>query len=229
MTGTRRRTGAGSGPMKLVNSDRIAALDAEFGRMAAEVGVHAWSIPALTMREKAFVFLAADLCSANLGFALQTHVEMAAAQGVPLAECIGAIRHLAPYVGYPTAAVALQTLCELPPGGRSDSRTADRVELPRAVEESLRALDTDFADFFATQFEQRWESNDLSPRERALACLATDVLNQTLEESFALHVKLATAAGATTEQIRGVLLLVAEYGVAKAWRAYRVLAGMHAT
>jgi 4-carboxymuconolactone decarboxylase len=63
----------------------------------------------------------------------------------------------------------------------------------------------------------------LSPRERALACIAADVLNQTLDQSFSLHIKLAMAAGADDVQVRAVLLLVAEYGIAKAWRAYRAL------
>ncbi len=37
--------------MKLANQDQVQALDPEFGRMAAEVGFHAWSLPQLTMRE----------------------------------------------------------------------------------------------------------------------------------------------------------------------------------
>ena len=45
--------------MKLANQDKVQALDSEFGRMATEVGVHAWSLPQLTMREKTFVFPAA--------------------------------------------------------------------------------------------------------------------------------------------------------------------------
>ena len=44
-----------------------------------------------------------------------------------------------------------------------------------------------------------------------------------LDESFSLHIELALAAGAGHEEVRGVLLLVAEYGIAKAWRAYRAL------
>jgi 4-carboxymuconolactone decarboxylase len=206
--------------MKLANQDQVQALDAEFGRMATEVGMHAWSLPQLTMREKAFVFLAADLCTANVGFPLATHVQMAAANGVSVPECIAAIRHLAPYVGYPTAAVALQQLGEHGP----EARTAHGQEPPRDVVGTLTELDADFAKFFAGQFNQRWSNGDLSPRERALACLAADVVNQTLDESFALHVNLATAAGAGREQINAVLLLVAEYGMAKAWRAYRVVA-----
>lgn len=46
-----------------------------------------------------------------------------------------------------------------------------------------------------------------------------DVLNGTLEESFRLHVNIARSHGAGEEQIRAGILLVAEFGLAKAWRA----------
>jgi 4-carboxymuconolactone decarboxylase len=210
--------------MKLANEDQVMALDPEFGRMAAEVGVHAWSLPQLTMREKAFVFLAADLCTANVGFPLLTHVQMAGANGVSVAECVAAIRHLAPYVGYPTAAVALQHLRELEPAEQPQPQPVYGWDLPEEKVNALAELDEKFAAFVANQYNQRWGRGDLSPRERALACVAADVLNQTLDESFALHVDVAIAAGASDEQIRAVLLLVAEYGIAKAWRAFRALA-----
>jgi hypothetical protein len=59
------------------HQEQVQALDPAFGRMATEVGLHAWSLPQLTMRETTFVFLAADLCTASLGFSLATHVQMA--------------------------------------------------------------------------------------------------------------------------------------------------------
>lgn len=187
--------------MKLANQDQVVALDPAFGRMAIEVGMHAWSLPQLTMREKAFVFLAADLCTANVGFALATHVQMAAANGVTLAECIAAIRHLAPYVGYPTAAVALQQLQQNGASGERRPVTAEPQNLPTDVLDRIADLDADFARFFADQFHQRWVDDDeLSPRERALCCLAADVLNQTLDESLSLHVELANAAGAAVSR-----------------------------
>lgn len=209
--------------MKLANQGQVAALDPEFGRMAAEVGMHAWSLPQLTMREKAFVFIAADLCTANVGFPLLTHVEMAAANGVSVPECVAAIRHLAPYAGYPTAAVALQQLRELNHSGQQQPQPFDGWDLAEQTVDALAELDEDFAGFVADQYNQRWCSGDLSARERALACIAADVVNQTVDESFALHIDLAVAAGAGDEQVRAVLLLVAEYGIAKAWRAYRAL------
>lgn len=210
--------------MKLANQDHVRALDAAFARMAIEVGRHAWSLPQLTMREKAFVFIAADLCTANLGFALTTHVQMAATNGVTAAECVAAIRHLAPYVGYPTAAVALQQLGNPDPAADT-ARPVESQQLPADVLEALTGLNSGFAAFFANQFRQRWSAeSNLSPRECALSCVATDVVNQTLDESFALHVDLAQAAGAGPDVVDAVLLLVAEYGMAKAWRAYRMLA-----
>ena len=128
--------------MKLANQDKVQALDSEFGRMATEVGVHAWSLPQLTMREKTFVFLAADLCTGNLGFPLLTHVQMAGANGVTVPECVAAIRHLAPYVGFPTAAVALQQLQQLDPSGEADgAEPGDRHEVPRDVADALAGLD----------------------------------------------------------------------------------------
>ncbi|MBE1546624.1 alkylhydroperoxidase/carboxymuconolactone decarboxylase family protein YurZ [Mycobacterium sp. OAS707] len=208
--------------MKLANQDQVAALDPTFGRMAAEVGVHAWSLPQLTMREKAFVFLAADLCTVNLGFPLLTHVQMAEANGVSVAECVAAIRHLAPYAGYPTAAVALQQVSSR--GEAKESQPVHDWDLPTETLAALADLDDEFASFVANQYHQRWGSGELSPRERALVCIAVDVLNQTLDESFSLHIDLAYAAGAGDEQVRAVLLLVAEYGIAKAWRAFRALA-----
>jgi 4-carboxymuconolactone decarboxylase len=209
--------------MKLANQDQVMALDSEFGRMAAEVGMHAWSLEALTMREKTFVFLAADLCTANVGFPLLTHVQMAGANGVSVAECIAGIRHLAPYVGYPTAAVAIQQLSQLDAADGADPQPVAGWEFPAETKASLAELDRHFAEFFASQFNQRFGNGDLSPRERALACVAADVLNQTLDESFRFHVDLALQAGASEEQVRAVLLLVAEFGIAKAWRAYRAL------
>jgi 4-carboxymuconolactone decarboxylase len=80
-----------------------------------------------------------------------------------------------------------------------------RWDLVAQTIDALAELDEEFAGFVANQYNQRW--------------IAADVLNQTLDESFALHIDLA-AARAGDDQVRTLLLLVAEYGSAKAWRAY---------
>lgn len=211
--------------MKLTNQETVAAIDADFAEMAIQVGQHAWGIADLTMREKAFVFIAADLSTHGLGFPLMTHVNMAQSQGIWLDSIREAVRHLAPYVGYPTAAEALMRLAELddasehpPDRQRGAGSDVDTSALQRIV-----GLDEDFAQFLDDQFVQRWGRPDLTVRERALCTIATDVLNGTLDESFRLHVGLALDHGAEMAQVRAVLLLVAEFGVGKAWRAYRAL------
>ena len=53
--------------------------------------------------------------------------------------------------------------------------------------------------------------------------LAVDVLYQTLDEPFRAHTDLALHAGASREDVRAVLRFVAEFGLAKAWCAFRAL------
>lgn len=211
--------------MKLTNQETVAAIDADFSEMAIQVGQHAWGIADLTMREKAFVFVAADLSTHGLGFPLETHVKMAQSQGVPLDFIKEAVRHLAPYVGYPTAAEALMRLAELDDASehRPDGQRGEAFDVDTSAVRRILGLDEDFARFLHDQFVQRWGRPDLTVRERALCTIATDVLNGTLDESFRLHVGLALDHGAEMAQVRAVLLLLAEFGIAKVWRAFRTL------
>lgn len=205
------------------------SIDPRFDAMAEAVGRRSWGLRALTVREKAFVFIAADLGTANLGFPLETHLATAVANGVPVRDCAAAIRHLAPFVGYPRAAVGLQQLRAAYPEWEPDPLppppdTPGRHVIPPDVLDRLDALDSKFAAFATDQFDGRWSVDDgVSNRERALMCVATDVVYQTLDESFDLHLDLATQEGAGRHEITAVLLLLAEYGVAKAWHAHRVL------
>jgi alkylhydroperoxidase/carboxymuconolactone decarboxylase family protein YurZ len=212
--------------MKLTNQDAIAALDADFATMAVEIGQHAWGLSELTMREKAFLFLAADLCTRCLGFPLQTHAQMALSQGVGMPALREAVRHLAPYVGYPTAAEALMALTtvEQPQESAPASPAMNSpVELDDDTVAAIADLDDRFATFYSGQFNARWGRSELSVRERALATIATDVLNGTLEDSLRLHVRLALNNGAAEEQIRAVVLQVSEFAIDKAWRAFSAL------
>ncbi|MCH9666308.1 MAG: carboxymuconolactone decarboxylase family protein [Actinomycetia bacterium] len=220
--------------MKLAAQDSVTGIDGEFGQMAVEVGRHAWGLPQLSMREKAFIFIAADLHAHLLGFPLESHVAMARSHGVPMAAMREAVRHLAPYVGYPCSFEALMRLKEIASGDDDHATDASATEdnagsgeeparLDPGALAAMRGLDPDFADFFANQFAQRWNRPGLSVRERALATIATDVLGGSLEDSFRLHVELARAHGSDDDAIRAVLLLVAEFGVSKAWRAYAAL------
>lgn len=211
--------------MRLTNEEAITAIDPDFAQMAVAVGRHAWGLPQLSMREKAFVFLGADMCTRALGFPLRTHAQMARAQGVSMGALREAVRHLAPYVGYPTAAEALMALADIetPPVSQAATQPAGRLDPDEPLRESVTALDEKFGVFFCDQFAQRWGRGELSIRERALATVATDVLNGTIDESLRTHVGLALGHGASEEDVRAVVLLVAEFGIVKAWEAYRAL------
>lgn len=165
---------------------------------------------------------------------MQTHAVMAQSHGVTFAALREAVRHLAPYVGYPTAAESLMRLKQIEAehdaqvpaeesGTTREDAAASKVDIPTAVRERLGQADPAFAEFFGQQFAQRWNRAELTIRERALCTIAADVLNGTLDEPFNLHVAIATSHGARMEQVRAVLLLVAEFGIAKAWRAYEAL------
>jgi 4-carboxymuconolactone decarboxylase len=220
--------------MELLIENKLVELDAEFGAMAGYIGNHAWGLPGLTMREKAFAFVAADLCSQNLQMPLEVHVKVGVLNGVRLGDFREAVRHLAPYSGYPTAAVAMTRLAQIereiaamrmpePSKPADPAPETPRVDLPRQVDAGIEHLDAQFAQFYRGQFAERWNRVGLTTRERALATIAVDVMYQTLDEPFALHLDLARQAGAGEIQIRQLITLVSEYGVNRAWRAFRAL------
>ena len=63
----------------------------------------------------------------------------------------------------------------------------------------------------------------LSTRERAYLALTADVAQQTLGDSYRVHVRLAHESGASPEEIRDVVRFLAECGIAKAAAALREL------
>ena len=94
--------------MKLASEDRVTALDPIFGQMGIEAGRHIWSIPHLTLREKTFLCLVADVCHPHLGLPFELHVGMGMKQGVTEEDFRELLRHLGPYAGYTACAVAFE-------------------------------------------------------------------------------------------------------------------------
>jgi len=211
---------------RLAGADALAALDPVFARDAAGVGQNLWGLTGLTMREKAFVCLTADLCHPHLGTPLAMHVQMALANDVEPEAIRELYRHLAPYVGYPILVSAFQRLTELGLPPAQDVEPVAPVPLTGALArlvDDLRDVDSGLAAFTADQLAQRWARPHLNARERALACLVVDVFNQTLGESLRVHAALARSAGATDDTLRDLLRGMAEFGLPRAWAAARAL------
>jgi alkylhydroperoxidase/carboxymuconolactone decarboxylase family protein YurZ len=211
---------------QLAGVDALTALDPVFAQLAVGAGHNLWGLTHLTMREKAFVCLTADLCHPHLDLPLAMHVQMALTNGVEPEAIRELFRHLGPYVGYPILVTAFQRLTEL---GLPEARDTDSVEpvpltgpLARAVHD-LEEVDPGLAAFTEDQLAQRWARPHLSVRERAIACLTVDVFYQTLGESMRLHAALARADGATEETFRDLIRGLAEFGLARAWAAAEAL------
>lgn len=212
--------------IQLSGADALTALDPVFAQYAVGAGHNLWGLRHLTMREKAFVCLTADLCHPHLDRPLAMHVGMALGNGVDAEAIRELYRHLAPYVGYPIVVTAFERLTEL---GLPEARDDQPVEpaplagpLARAVH-ALEDVDPGLAAFTEDQLAQRWARPHLSVRERAIACLVVDVLYGTLGESLHLHAELARSAGAGDDTLRDLLRGVAEFGLPRAWAAARAL------
>ncbi|MEQ4726166.1 carboxymuconolactone decarboxylase family protein [Nonomuraea sp. B19D2] len=212
---------------QLAGADALIALDPVFAQLAVGAGHNLWGLPHLTMREKAFVCLTADLCHPHLDLPLAMHIQMALANGVEPEAIRELYRHLAPYVGYPIMVTAFQRLAELGLPEAQDTKAVEPTPLSGALMRAVHDLenvDTGLAEFTEDQLAQRWARPGLSIRERAIACLVVDILYQTLGESLRLHAELAKSAGATDETVRDLLRGVAEFGLPRAWAAARALA-----
>ncbi|PSL47144.1 alkylhydroperoxidase/carboxymuconolactone decarboxylase family protein YurZ [Saccharothrix carnea] len=205
---------------QLAGAEALTALDPVFAQFAVGAGHNLWGLTHLTMREKAFVCLTADLCHPHLDLPMAMHVRMALDNGVDAESIRELYRHLAPYVGYPILVPAFQRLAELGLPEAEDTTPVEPVPpagpLARAVRD-LEALDPGLAAFTEDQFAGRWARSHLSVRERAIACLTVDAFYQTLGGSLRLHAALARAAGATEETFRDLIRGLAEFGLARAW------------
>ncbi|MBF6241533.1 carboxymuconolactone decarboxylase family protein [Nocardia otitidiscaviarum] len=213
---------------QLAGADALTDLDPVFAQLAVGAGHSLWSLPNLTVREKAFICLTADLCHPHLDQPLAMHIGMALTNEVDPEAVRELFRHLAPYVGYPIVVSAFQRLTDL---GLPAAKDTDPVAptppsdaLARTVRD-LERLDPGLAAFTEDQFAQRWARPHLSIRERALTCLVVDIFYQTLDESLRLHAELARTDGATDATFRDLIRGVAEFGLARAWRAAPALLG----
>ncbi|GAA4959139.1 alkylhydroperoxidase/carboxymuconolactone decarboxylase family protein YurZ [Nonomuraea thailandensis] len=211
---------------QLSGAEALVALDPVFAQCAVGAGHNLWGLPHLTMREKAFICLTADLCHPHLGLPLAMHLQMAQDHGAGSEAIRELYRHLAPYVGYPIVVTAFQRLTELGLPEAQDDKPVEPTPLAgplaRAVH-ALEDLDPGLAAFTEDQLAQRWARPHLSVRERAIACLVADVFHQTLGESLRLHAELARSAGATEDTLRDLLRGIGEFGLPRAWAAARAL------
>jgi alkylhydroperoxidase/carboxymuconolactone decarboxylase family protein YurZ len=194
----------------------LAAVDPEFERMALETGAFTYGLSGTSVREKLLQVIANDVCRAHLGLAFRMHVMAAKMHGIPDADLMALLRFVAPYAGYPAAADALGRLGALGAELGFDATAEPGPE--RAAGEpdpALRSTDEWMAGFLASRNSRSWSEERLSPRERVIVAITTDVCMQTLGEPFRGHVRLARRLGLSDDEIHDVVRFTAELGSAR--------------
>ena len=214
-------------------SQPLGDIDPEFQKIALETGDWTYNLSGTSTREKLLINLANDVCREHFGLAFRLHIQAALSHGVPFADLLGVVRFIGPYAGYPAAADALERLgavaAELGIDLRSAAAEASADGSSRLPDKHLRpdegfdTTDEWLASFIASRIERSWSVPGLSTRERAYLALTADVAQQTLGDSFRVHVRLAHESGANPEEIRDVVRFLAECGIAKATAALREL------
>jgi alkylhydroperoxidase/carboxymuconolactone decarboxylase family protein YurZ len=219
--------------------DLVNALDPVFAQMAGATAQHVWAVPQLTEREKVFLCVVADVCQPSLGLPLELHVRAGLARGVSTADIRALLRFIAYDSGYPAALAAFDRLAEIEaaaglPRPSAEPLAAELLEtgpgaapspLPERILAQLRELDPHFTEHFELQSRMRSVSGPgtLTVRERAFATMSVDVHYQTLEETFQVHTGRALDGGASHEDVRAVVRFNAQFGMTRAWRAWKAL------
>lgn len=211
-------------------SGPLAAVDPEFERMALETGAFTYGLDGTSVREKLLQVIAGDVCRAHLGLAFRLHVTAAKMHGIPYADLLALLRFVAPYAGYPAAADALDRLGVLGPEVGFDPTVAAGPEgVAGEPDPALRSSDEWMAGFLASRTARSWSEQRLSPRERAIVAITTDVSMQILGDPFRGHVQLARRVGLSDDEIRDVVRFTAELCSARTMAALaeldRILAG----
>jgi alkylhydroperoxidase/carboxymuconolactone decarboxylase family protein YurZ len=219
--------------MPFPSDTQAKALGPVFAEMSAATDRMLWEdTPELSTREKILLSLVADVCRQTLGLPFETHIAMAREHGLSADDLRELLRFISYDSGYPAALAALGRLTEIEreqgltgPTGHSHEVNADGSgsPIPASMRKAVRNLDAPFADYMDLQSRMRAGMELLSVRERAFATMTVDVLFQTLDESFRIHVTRALSAGATPNEALAVVRFSARFGMTKAWRALRVL------
>jgi alkylhydroperoxidase/carboxymuconolactone decarboxylase family protein YurZ len=95
--------------------------------------------------------------------------------------------------------------------------------MPEALRVQMSAVDPGFTAYMELQSRMRADMSRLSVRERSYASMTVDIVYQTLEESFRIHVGRARGAGATPAGLRAAVRATVQSGMTRTWRAVLVL------
>lgn len=213
-------------PMEVdLPSGPLGEVDPEFEKVALETAALTFGLRRTSVREKILQNLTQDICRSQLGLAFRMHVTAAMMHAIPYADLLATVRFVAPYSGYPAAADALARLKHVADEiGMDTNNVGESPGAGRsALSENNEVTDHWMTDFLESRVARAWSEDRLTGRERAIIAITSDVSQQTLDDSFGLHVKLAFDSGITEDDVRDVVRFCAEHSIARATAAMREL------
>lgn len=211
--------------------------DQNFGDLAAWYAVEVKESSGLTLKQRAFMSIACDVCDQMLYGPLEFHIRMALENGATRQDVKEAILHMGVYGAYPKCFETIARLKEI--YAQFDEKglylTGDKVSHPKPelnwvldtdVKEGLIAFDPQYGDLSSRMAGEVWGRPGLTPVERVYISMSGDVCQQTLSADgpFPFHVNLCLQNGLTREQVRSILMyLTIDAGFSRVWHAFEAL------
>ena len=204
----------------------VFAIDPTFGEMAVQMGEATWSIPELSQREKVLICIAADVCARDIELPLEMHVQMAAANQVPMDDVREAILQSAIEAGHTAALLALKTFKELCKKIGLDG-VANDEQIPASLSfdyfSNGELVDQGLTIMWKPIMEKHWSRPGLTLKERAYISLTGNVLQGVLGEPFQHNVTIARDHGASVDQVKALCRFLSEFGYSRAVSALAAL------
>ena len=168
----------------------------------------------LSPRDLALIDLTAFIARQDFGPGWLPSVHGALRDAVPREDIEELVLHLSIYVGFPKA---LQTFQRLKQIGAEPFRSAlshgVRPAAPgqfnffrqKEIQDALYAVHPDFGWIAGTNAVALCDRGGLTPRERALVTLASDVCQEVFEGPFQIHVRMVRDCGGEMSEIAALL------------------------
>ncbi|MDD5198509.1 MAG: carboxymuconolactone decarboxylase family protein [Terrimicrobiaceae bacterium] len=225
---------------KLANA--FDAPELGFDRLAPWYAAQLPAGSAVTVKQRAFMSIACDVCEQALGGQFAFHVRVALENGATRQDVKEAVLHMGVYGAYPKCLEAVIRIKELYasfdalglfPTGEATSHPKPDINwvLDTGVREQLIAFDPQYGDLVSRMAGEIWGRPGLLPIERAYMSLAADICGESLSPAGPLpfHANLCLQNGVSRAQLSDLVMSLAlDVGALRAWRALESLDALFA-
>lgn len=208
-----------------------------FDRLAAWYATQLPKNSPVTLKQRAFMSIASDICDQMLGGQYEFHIRVALENGATRQDVKEAVLHLGVYGAYPKCLEAVIRLKEIYAGFDAeglypgdDETTHGKPDLnwvlDTGVRETLIAFDAQYGDLVSRMAGEVWGRPGLLPIERAYLSLTADIAGESLSPHGPLtfHANLCLQNGLSRAQLSDLVMSLAiDTGTRRAWRALEAI------